>query len=452
MVLNETRQNLEDERISDGEIKECFRDVLGSDFGITIRNINCHSINGTGPHVAFEVGLDGSKYEDDILATVYRRYTGVEPETTIFLGSVLAGEGSYWESHTIEEFEHDLTDLIKTAQVAGNIKDGKVVLNESSDIVRKRLEAAVAAAKDMEPLKEFKVSHNIISGEGELTTVLRDLEFVGEIEKELGKGEWTVWFKDSEAYLDLKVNYSTGKYRFELYKMASSEGKWAGVSIEEFVHDVKEAYASVYGKLSEASIRPGNIKDFLKAAASKFGARYSSGWWGYGITEGEGTWQGGEWAVLYDEDHGELIFKKSTNSFGISPMGLTRDKADYSVSANKILTVEDVVNFINKGLENAGAREHDEADRKNAVEKALNDACERYSVVCEDFYEAKHDVYIAELDTEDSGAAEDIENAVKSAYETATVYMRDYSDISEDRYEDLDPDVRDKKVIVIRFD
>lgn len=452
MVLNETRQNLEDERISDNEVKRCFSDVLRYDFGITIRHIKVHPTHGDGPDFVFEVGLDGSEYDDDILATMYRRSVGTEPETTIFLGSTLAGEGSYWESHTIEEFEHDLTDLIKTAQVAGNIKGGKVVLSESSDIVRKRLEAAVAAAKDMEPLKEFKVSHNILAGEGELTTVLRDLEFVGEIEKELVKGEWTVWFKDNEAYLDLKVNYSTGKYKFELYKMASSEGKWAGVSIEEFVHDVKEAYASVYGKLSEASIRPGNIKDFLKAAASKLGARYQSGWWGYGITEGEGTWQGGEWAVLYDEDHGELIFKKSTNSFGISPMGLTRDKADYSVSANKILTVGDVVDFINKGLENAGAREHDEADRKNGVEKALNDACERYSVVCLDFYEAKHDVYIAELDTEDSGAAEDIENAIKSAYETATVYMRDYSDISEDRYEDLDPDVRDKKVIVIRFD
>ncbi len=245
MVLNETRQSIENERISDEEIKECFRDVLGSDFGITIRNINAHSTHGEAPDVAFEVGLEGSKYEDDIIATVYRRYISTEPETTIFLGSVLAGEGSYWESHTIEEFEHDLTDLIKTAQVAGNIKGGKVVLSESSDIVRKRLEAAVTAAKDMEPLKEFKVSHNILAGEGELTTVLRDLEFVGEIEKELAKGEWTIWFKDKDAYLDLKVNYSTGKYRFELYNMASSEGKWAGVSIEEFEHDVKEAYDSI---------------------------------------------------------------------------------------------------------------------------------------------------------------------------------------------------------------
>lgn len=452
MTLNETRQNMDNDRISEGEIKECFRDVLGSDFGITIRSLKCHPRNGQGPDLMFEVGLEGSKYDDDILATMYRRVVGTEPETTIFLGTVLAGEGSYWESHTLEEFEHDLTDLIKTAQVAGNIKGGKVVLDESSEIVRKRLEAAVSAAKDMEPLKEFKVSHNILSGEGELTTVLRGLDFVGEIEKEMGKGEWSVWFKDGDAYIDLKVNYSTGKYKFELWHIASSMGKWAGVSIEEFEHDVKEAYASVYGKLNEAAIRPGNIKDFMKAAASKLGARYQSGWWGYGITEGEGTWQGGKWAVLYDEDHGELIFKKSTNSFGISPMGLTHDKADYSVSANRILTVGDVVDFINKGLENAGAREHDEANRKDAVEKALNDACERYSVVCLDFYEAKHDVYIAELDTEDSGAAEDIENAVKSAYETATVYMRDYSDISEDRYEDLDPDVRDKKVIVIRFD
>lgn len=256
MVLNETRQNLEDERISDNEVKRCFSDVLKYDFGLTIRHIKAHPTNGQGPDVVFEVGLDGSKYDDDILATVYRRSVGTEPETTIFLGSVLAGEGSYWESHTIEEFEHDLTDLIKTAQVAGNIKGGKVALSESSDIVRKRLEAAVAAAKDMEPLKEFKVSHNILAGEGELTTVLRGLEFVGEIEKELGKGEWTIWFKDKEAYIDLKVNYSTGKYKFELFNMASSEGKWAGVSIEEFIHDVKEAYASVYGKLSEASIRP----------------------------------------------------------------------------------------------------------------------------------------------------------------------------------------------------
>jgi len=245
MVLNETRQNLENDRISDGEIKECFINVLKYDFGLTMRHIRVHPTHGAGPDSIFEIGLEGSKYDDDILATIYRRSVGTEPETTIFLGSALAGEGSYWESHTIKEFEHDLTDLIKTAQVAGNIKDGKVVLSESSDIVRKRLEAAVAAVKDMEPLKEFKVSHNILASEGELTTVLRDLEFVGEIEKELAKGEWTIWFKDKDAYLDLKVNYSTGKYKFELYNMANLEGKWAGVSIEEFEHDVKEAYDSI---------------------------------------------------------------------------------------------------------------------------------------------------------------------------------------------------------------
>ena len=244
-ALNETRHNTENERFDLGKIKECIRDVLQSDFGLTIRRLECSPTNGQGPDTLIEIGLDGSKYDDDIIATVYRRYVETEPETTIFLGSVLAGEGSYWESHTVEEFEHDLTDIIKTAQVAGNIKGGKVVLSESSDIVRKKLEAAVAAAKDMEPLKEFKVSHNILAGEGELTTVLRDLNFVGEIEKELGKGEWTVWFRDNEAYLDLKVNYSTGKYRFELFNMASSEGKWAGVSIEEFVHDVKEAHDSI---------------------------------------------------------------------------------------------------------------------------------------------------------------------------------------------------------------
>ena len=32
MVLNETRQNLEDERISDNEVKRCFSDVLRYDF------------------------------------------------------------------------------------------------------------------------------------------------------------------------------------------------------------------------------------------------------------------------------------------------------------------------------------------------------------------------------------------------------------------------------------
>ena len=130
MKLNETRQNKENDRIDEVKIEECFRDVLESDFGITIRDIKCLPTHGQGPSAIFQVGLDNSEYDDDIIATLYWGYVGIEPETTIFLGSVLAGEGSYWESHTIEEFEHDLTDLIKTAQVAGNIKGGKVVLSD----------------------------------------------------------------------------------------------------------------------------------------------------------------------------------------------------------------------------------------------------------------------------------------------------------------------------------
>lgn len=130
MTLNEIRQNRETDSIAEVEIEECFRDVLGSDFGITIRDIKCLPTHGQGPSTIFQVGLDGSEYDDDIIATLYRGYVGTEPETTIFLGSALAGEDSYWESHTIEEFENDLTDLIKTAQVAGNIKGGKVVLSD----------------------------------------------------------------------------------------------------------------------------------------------------------------------------------------------------------------------------------------------------------------------------------------------------------------------------------
>jgi len=130
MTLNEMRQNKETDRIDEVKIEECLRDVLESDFGITIRDIKYFPTHGSGPSAIFQVGLDGSEYADDIIATLYRGYVETEPGTTIFLSSVLAGEDSYWESHTIEEFEHDLTDLIKTAQVAGNIKGGKVALSD----------------------------------------------------------------------------------------------------------------------------------------------------------------------------------------------------------------------------------------------------------------------------------------------------------------------------------
>ena len=183
-----------------------------------------------------QVQLLGSDYDDDIIITVCCPPCEGLPSYTIQTISPWASESEYWESHDKDEFVNDLVDVINTMRVAGNMKGQEIVCPQAK-IIHEKFEKSVKKR-----LEEFRVSQNTIHGEKELTSTLRDIASVGEIEKEMANGEWTIWKKDSSKYLDLKVNYDSGKYKFTAYDGYHPLGKWVGNSVEELTYDVSEAF------------------------------------------------------------------------------------------------------------------------------------------------------------------------------------------------------------------
>ena len=238
-----------------------------------------------------------------------------------------------------------------------------------------------------------------------------------------------------EWYLDTKDEFPD--------MFDSKKTKIASSAYREFIHN-KMSIKSTHNFIKSSVEEEDPVEVLLKDAAEQLGATYKEGWWGKGIQEGDGRWNGSKWAVVVDNDplngFPEIHFvaakgDSSEMSGGVTPMNA---KAGPSEPFPK-----DVIAWI-----------QDKINESNAGRDSFEEMVEKFKDVQDNnilYVESKpsiRTVFVA-LDTEDEDRARDLAEQINNQVGCDCHYeIYDFYEMSEDKYDDIDPDTRDKKQIV----
>lgn len=193
-------------------------------------------------------------------------------------------------------------------------------------------------------------------------------------------------------------------------------------------------------RVIKSAIDESPIEVLLKDAAKQLGATYKEGWWGKGIQEGNGEWNGGNWAVLVDEDvyTGEprihFLAKKDST---VTPMN--------AVGVESESIPNDIVEWIENKINESTVEHNTFEDKVNQLQQFPNDLINYVYTL----NESKSEVAV-ELDTEDEEKAKDVAEEIihEDNFNDCSYEIYDFYELSEDKYDDLDPRYRDTKVIV----
>ena len=230
-----------------------------------------------------------------------------------------------------------------------------------------------------------------------------------------------------EWYLDTKDEFPD--------MFDSKKTKIASSAYREFIHN-KMSIKSTHNLIKSSVEEEDPVEVLLKDAAQQLGATYKEGWWGKGIQEGDGNWNGGNWAVAVKKDYSSnlpsIYFISGPR---VTPMNATVEKSERFP--------KDVVSWIKSKIDDSNASRDSFENNVKQLEHFQNNLINYVDVVNE--YNKEVEVG---LDTEDDYEARTVaeEIAQQTGFENYEIY--DFYELSEDDYRDLDEDARDKKVIL----
>lgn len=239
-----------------------------------------------------------------------------------------------------------------------------------------------------------------------------------------------------EWYLDTKDEFPD--------MFDSKKTKIASSAYREFIHN-KMSIKSTHNLIKSSVEEEDPVEVVLKDAAEHLGATYKEGWWGKGIQEGNGRWNGSKWAVVVDKngynDWPQIHFiaakgDSTEMSGGVTPMNATAAQGE-DMPANVIDWIKDKIDE-----SNAGRASFDELVNKF---KSFEDD----KILWTESNPSARTVHFA-LDTEDEDVANDLAEQIKNQVgcDNCSYQIYDFYETSEDKYEDIDPDTRDKKEII----
>ena len=238
-----------------------------------------------------------------------------------------------------------------------------------------------------------------------------------------------------EWYLDTKDEFPD--------MFDSKKTKIASSAYREFIHN-KMSIKSTHNLIKSAVNEEDPVEVLLKDAAQQLGATYKEGWWGKGIQEGDGRWNGSEWAVVVDND--------PLN--GLPEIHFVAAKGDSSELLGGVTPMNAKASPSEPFPKNVVAWIQDKIDESNSGRDSFEEMVEKFKGVQNNdilYVESKpstRTVFVA-LDTEDEDKARDLAEQINSQVGYDCHYeIYDFYEMSEDKYDDIDSDTRDKKQIV----
>lgn len=238
-----------------------------------------------------------------------------------------------------------------------------------------------------------------------------------------------------EWYLDTKDEFPD--------MFDSKKTKIASSAYREFIHS-KMSIKSTHNLIKSSVEEEDPVEVLLKDAAKQLGATYKEGWWGKGIQEGDGRWNGSKWAVVVDNDP----------LSGFPEIQFVAAKGDSSESLGGVTPMNAKAGPSEPFPKNVVAWIQDKINESNADKGSFEDMVEKFKNVQDNdilYVESKpstRTVFVT-LDTEDEDRARDLAEQINSQVGCDCHYeIYDFYEMSEDKYDDIDPETRDKKQIV----
>lgn len=239
-----------------------------------------------------------------------------------------------------------------------------------------------------------------------------------------------------EWYLDTKDEFPD--------MFDSKKTKIASSAYREFIHN-KMSIKSTHNLIKSSVEEEDPVEVLLKDAAQQLGATYKEGWWGKGIQEGDGRWNGSKWAVVVDDNplngYPEIQFvaakgDSSESLGGVTPMNAKAGPSE-PFPKNVVAWIQDKINESNA---DRGSFE-DEVKRFQSVDAKEIDYVESNP--------SARTVYV-KLNIDNADKATDLAEWINGQVgnEDGHFQVYDYWETAEDSYEDLDPEIRDQQVII----
>ena len=239
-----------------------------------------------------------------------------------------------------------------------------------------------------------------------------------------------------EWYLDTKDEFPD--------MFDSKKTKIASSAYREFIHN-KMSIKSTHNLIKSSVEEEDPVEVLLKDAAHQLGATYKEGWWGKGIQEGDGRWNGSKWAVVVDNDplsgfpKIQFVAAKGNSSEslgGVTPMNAKAGPSE-PFPKNVVAWIQDKIN-------------ESEADRGS-----FEDEVKRFQNVNAkeiDYVESNpsaRTVYV-KLNIDNADKATDLAEWLNGQVgnEDGNFQVYDYWETAEDTYENIDPEIRDNQVII----